>query len=171
VLLAEQDRALWNRAQIAAGRAALDRAFLALQQRHTQSGVGGPEGAGEGWVGGAAGPYLLQAAIASLHAEDSRDWPQIAALYGELARVTGSAVVQLNRAVALAETQGPQVGLRALDELDLDAYHYLHATRADFLRRLGRVEEARAEYEQALQSAHSEPERRFLARRLAQLQT
>jgi RNA polymerase sigma-70 factor (ECF subfamily) len=199
VLLAEQDRALWDRAQIAAGRAALDRALLALQRRHTQGGVtaveAGEEMIGEagagGRVGGAAGPYaagpyaagpyppagsypagpyLLQAAIASLHAEDDRDWPQIAALYGELARVTGSAVVELNRAVALAETHGPQVGLRALDELDLDAYHYLHATRADFLRRLGRVEEARAEYERALQSAHSEPERRFLARRLAELQ-
>ncbi len=184
VLLAEQDRALWDRAQSAAGRAALDRALLALQRRHTQAGVAaveaGDETIGEesvgSRVGGAAGPYsagpyLLQAAIASLHAENSRDWPQIAALYSELARVTGSAVVQLNRAVALAETQGPQVGLRALDELDLDAYHYLHATRADFLRRLGRVEEARAEYEQALQSAHSEPERRFLERRLAQLQS
>jgi RNA polymerase sigma-70 factor (ECF subfamily) len=152
VLLAEQDRALWNRERIVAGRTALDRA-LALQ---------GSRATG-------AGPYLLQATIASLHAQDARDWQQIAALYGELARLTGSPVVELNRAVALAEAHGPESGLRALDELELDAYHYLHATRADFLRRLGRTDEARREYRRALELAHSAPEQRFLSRRLAEL--
>ena len=152
VLLAEQDRALWDRERIVAGRVALDRA-LALQ---------GSRATG-------AGPYLLQATIASLHAQDVRDWQQIAALYGELARLTGSPVVELNRAVALAEAHGPESGLRALDELELDAYHYLHATRADFLRRLGRTDEARGEYRRALELAHSAPEQRFLSRRLAEL--
>jgi RNA polymerase sigma-70 factor (ECF subfamily) len=147
VLLADQDRALWDRAQIESGRAGLDRA-LALRGR---------------------GPYVLQAAIASLHAADEPDWPQILALYGELARLTGSPVVELNRAVALAETEGPEAGLRATEGLDLDAYHYLHAARADFLRRLGRSDEARGEYERALELAHSAPERRFLERRLAEL--
>jgi RNA polymerase sigma-70 factor, ECF subfamily len=147
VLLDEQDRALWDRGQIEAGRASLDRA-LALR-------------------GG--GPYVLQAAIASLHAEEERDWAQIAALYGELARLTGSPVVELNRAVALGETDGPRAGLAATEGLDLDGYHYLHAARADFLRRLGRPEEARAAYERALELAASPPERRFLARRLEEL--
>ena len=147
VLLEDQDRALWDRGRIEAGRASLHRA-LALRGR---------------------GPYVLQAAIASLHAEEQRDWEQIAALYGELARLTGSPVVELNRAVALAETAGPEAGLEATDGLELDTYHYLHATRADFLRRLGRPDEARAAYERALELAPSPPERRFLARRLAEL--
>jgi RNA polymerase sigma-70 factor (ECF subfamily) len=151
VLLADQDRALWNPEQIAAGRAALDRA-LALHGR------------------GVGGAYLLQAAIAALHTEDRRDWPQIAALYGELARVTRSPVVELNRAVALAEAEGPEAGLAAVEGLGgLEDYHYLHAVRADLLRRLDRPAEARASYGRALELAHSEPERRFLERRLGEL--
>jgi RNA polymerase sigma-70 factor, ECF subfamily len=146
VLLADQDRALWDATQIAEGRELLDRA-LALRGR---------------------GPYIVQAAIASLHAGESRDWSQIAALYGELVRLTDSPVVALNRAVAVAETDGPQAGLRAIEGLELDAYPYLHSTRADFLRRLGRTAEAHAAYERALELAHSEPDRRFLRRRLAE---
>jgi RNA polymerase sigma-70 factor (ECF subfamily) len=154
VLLEDQDRALWNREQIDAGRAAFERA-RALRG------------------GGAAGIYTLQAAVAYLHTEDPRDWPQIAALYGELARLTRSPVVELNRAVALAEASGLEVGLQALDGLGggLDGYHYLHAVRADFLRRLERPAEARVAYERALELVHSEPERRFLARRLEELET
>ena len=148
VLLAEQDRSLWDRSQIARGRAALDRA-LALRGR---------------------GPYVLQAAIASLHAEDASDWVQIAALYGELARQTRSPVVELNRAVALAEVDGLQAGLQAIEGLDgLDDYRYYHSARADLLRRLHRRAEARAAYQRALELAHSELERRFLERRVAEL--
>jgi RNA polymerase sigma-70 factor, ECF subfamily len=149
VLLADQDRSLWDAAGIAAGRTALDRA-LALR---------------------GDGPYAIQAAIASLHAAEPRDWPQIAALYGELARRTGSPVVELNRAVAVAEVEGPEAGLELIAELDaeLGSYPYLHATRADFLRRLERTEEARVAYERSLELTHSEPDRRFLRRRLDQL--
>jgi RNA polymerase sigma-70 factor (ECF subfamily) len=145
VLLADQDRNLWDRSKIDAGRTLLDRA-LALR---------------------GAGPYVVQAAIASLHADDEPDWPQIAALYGELARQTGSPVVELNRAVAVAEADGLEAGLAAIDELDdLDGYHYLHAARADLLRRLGRADEARDAYRRALELVHSEVERRFLERQL-----
>ena len=149
VLLADQDRSLWDREQIAVGRAALDRA-IALHGR---------------------GPYVLQAAIASLHADDERDWNEIAALYDELARLTGSPVVALNRAVAVAKAEGPEAGLALLDELDRDLadYQYLHAARADLLRRLERMEEARAAYERALALTTAEPERSFLQRRLADL--
>jgi RNA polymerase sigma-70 factor (ECF subfamily) len=149
VLLADQDRSLWDREQIAAGRAGLDRA-IALRGR---------------------GSYVLQAAIASLHADDERDWNEIAALYGELARLTGSPVVALNRAVAVAKAEGPEAGLALLDELDrhLADYQYLHAARADLLRRLERAGEARAAYERALALTTAEPERRFLKRRLADL--
>jgi RNA polymerase sigma-70 factor (ECF subfamily) len=148
VLLAEQDRTLWNRAEIDSGRAALERA-TALRGR---------------------GPYVLQAAIAALHAEDTQDWSQIAAVYGELSRMTGSPVVQLNRAVAVAEAEGLKAGLQAMEELSgLDAYHYFHAARADLLRRLDRPAEARAAYGRALELARSEPERRFLTARLAAL--
>jgi RNA polymerase sigma-70 factor (ECF subfamily) len=148
VLLADQDRGLWDGELIAAGRAALDRA-LALRGR---------------------GPYVLQAAIASLHAEDTRDWPQIAALYGELARLTRSPVVELNLAVAVAEADGLEAGLRAIDRLEgLDGYQYFHSARADLLRRLGRTAEARPAYERALELARSGAERRFLARRVAEL--
>ncbi len=127
VLLADQDRSRWDTAQIAAGRAVLDRA-LALHGR---------------------GPYVVQAAIASLHADEPRDWPQIAALYGELSRLTGSPVVELSRAVAVAESEGPEVGLGIVDRLDLDGYRYLHSTRGELLRRLGRTEEAREAYRRA----------------------
>jgi RNA polymerase sigma-70 factor (ECF subfamily) len=147
VLLAEQDRGLWDREEIVAGRVALDRA-LALRGR---------------------GPYVVQAAIASQHAEDSPDWPQIAALYGELARLTPSPVIELNRAVALAEGGEVEAGLAAIDVLHgLDGYRYAHSARAELLRRLGRRAEARAAYERALELVRSEPERRFLKRRLAE---
>jgi RNA polymerase sigma-70 factor (ECF subfamily) len=147
VLLRDQDRSLWDREQIAAGREALDRA-LALGDR---------------------GPYVLQAAIVSLHVDEPQDWPQLAALYGELAHQTGSAVAELNRAVAVAEAGEVEEALADVDRIDLDQYHYLHATRAELLRRLDRVEEACAEYERALGLVHSDPERRFLEKRLAEL--
>jgi RNA polymerase sigma-70 factor, ECF subfamily len=148
VLLADQDRSLWSFAQIDEGRALLDRA----------------------WALGGRGPYVLQAAIAALHADDSPDWGQIAALYDELAALTGSPVVELNRAVAIGEASGPQDALELVDRLELDGYHYFHATRADLLRRLGRAEDARAAYERALELAHAESERRFLEGRLAALE-
>ena len=147
VLLAEQDRALWDLEQIGAGRAELDRA-LAL---------------------GGRGPYVVQAALAALHVDDPQDWNEIAALYGELARLTGSQVADLNRAAALAEAGDAEAGLAVLERLELDRYHYLHATRAELLRRLERADEARAAYERALELVHSDAERRFLERRLAEL--
>ena len=147
VLLADQDRSLWDAGETAAGRAALERA-LAL---------------------GGRGPYVLQAAIAAEHAGQRRDWARIAALYGELVLLTRSPVVELNRAVAVAEARGPQAGLELVDRLELDDYRYLHATRAELLRRLGRTVEARASYARALELATSDAERRFLARRLAEL--
>jgi RNA polymerase sigma-70 factor (ECF subfamily) len=147
VLLADQDRGLWDVAQIAAGRAALDRA-LALRGR---------------------GPYVIQAAIASLHAEDPVDWAQIAALYGELSRLTGSPVVELNRAVAVAESEGPEAGLAIADRLALDDYRYLHSARGEMLRRLGRRDEARAAYARAVALTHDDAERRVFQRRLAEL--
>jgi RNA polymerase sigma-70 factor (ECF subfamily) len=147
VLLAEQDRSLWDETLIGEGKAVLERA-IAL---------------------GGRGPYVLQAAIASLHTEEPRDWRQIAALYNELADRTGSEVVALNRAVAVAELHGPAAGLEAIEGLELDSFPYLHATRAEFLRRLGRAEEARAAYARALELAPSEHDRRLLRRRLAEL--
>jgi RNA polymerase sigma-70 factor (ECF subfamily) len=113
---------------------------------------------------------VLQAAIASLHADDPHDWAQIAALYGELERLTGSPVVALNRAVAIAEADGPEAGLALLDGLDLDAYHYLHAVRGDLLRRLGRTDDARAATERALALATDDAERRLLVRRLTEME-
>ena len=101
--------------------------------------------------------------------DEPRDWPQIAALYGELVRLTGSPVVELNRAIAVAEMDGAEAGLTIVDRLDLDGYQYFHSTRADLLRRLDRADEARAEYERALELAHSEPERRFLQQRVAEV--
>jgi RNA polymerase sigma-70 factor, ECF subfamily len=147
VLLADQDPALWDAQQIELGRAVLDRA-LALRGR---------------------GPYVLQAAIASLHADEPRDWAEIAALYGELARLTGSPVVELTRAVAVAETDGPEAGLRIVDDLRLHDYRYLHSTRGELLRRLGRTGEVRAEYVRALALVHDDAERRLVERRLAEL--
>jgi RNA polymerase sigma-70 factor, ECF subfamily len=150
VLLGDQDRSLWDFDQMAEGQARLDRA-LALGGR------------------GAGGVYVVQAALAVLHAEDPQDWPQIAALYGELGRRTGSPVVELNRAVAIAEAGEVEAALALVDRLELDHYHYLHATRAELLRRLDRVDDARAAYERALTLVHSDAERRFLERRLAEL--
>jgi RNA polymerase sigma-70 factor, ECF subfamily len=147
VLLRDQDRSLWDLDQMAEGRAALDRA-LAL---------------------GGRDPYVLQAAIASLHAEEPQDWAQLAALYGELARLTGSPVVALNQAVAIAEAGDVEAALALVERLELDSYHYLHATRAELLRRLDRVEEARAAYGRALELVHSDAERRLLEQRLAEL--
>jgi RNA polymerase sigma-70 factor (ECF subfamily) len=147
VLLRDQDRSLWDFDQMEEGRAELDRA-LALRGR---------------------GSYVLQAALASLHAEETQDWPQIAALYGELARLTGSEVVELNHAAAIAEAGDVESALALVDRLKLDHYHYLHSTRAELLRRLDRIDDARAAYERALELVHSDAERRFLERRLAEL--
>ena len=147
VLLADQNRSRWDIMQIAAGRVQLDRA-LAMDGR---------------------GPYVLQAAIASLHADTPCDWAQIAALYGELAHLTGSPVVELNRAIAIAETEGPAAGLRIVDGLGLDDFRYLHSTRGELLRRLGRTDEARDAYRRARQLTDDGAERRFLERRLTEL--
>ena len=111
---------------------------------------------------------MIQAAIASLQAEDQLDWPQIAVLYGALAERTGSPVVRLNRAVAVAEAEGPAAALALVEELDLAGYQYWHSTRAELLRRLGRRDEARAAYQRALDLARTAAERRFLAQRLAE---
>jgi RNA polymerase sigma-70 factor, ECF subfamily len=148
VLLREQDRSLWDADQIAEGRTVLDRA-LAL---------------------GGRGPYVLQAAIASLHLDEPPDWPQLATLYGELARVTGSSVVELNQAAAMAEAGDVEAALALVERLELDQYHYLHAARAELLRRLDRLEDARVAYDRALELVHSDAERRFLERRLAEVQ-
>ena len=147
VLIAEQDRTLWDHDQVERGRTALERA-LAL---------------------GGRGPYVLQAAIALAHVEDSPDWQELALLYGELAQLTGSPVVGLNHAAALAEAGDVERALALVDGLELDDYHYLHATRAELLRRLDRGEEARSAYERALELVHSDAERRFLERRLEEL--
>jgi RNA polymerase sigma-70 factor (ECF subfamily) len=144
VLLEDQDRSLYDGDQIAAGRKVLDRA-LALTER---------------------GPYVVQAAIASLHADEHPDWHEIAALYAELARLTGSPVVELSRAIAVARANGAEAGLRLLERLDLDSYRYLHSARAELLRRLGRLEEARAAYERALELVDDGAERRLLEGRL-----
>ena len=115
------------------------------------------------------GPYVLQAAIASLHAEVPCDWAQIAVLYGELGRLTGSPVVELNRAIAIAETGGPEAGLRIVGQLGLGDFRYLHSARAELLRRLGRTGEARDAYRRARQLTGDGAERRFLERRLTEL--
>jgi len=115
------------------------------------------------------GPYVVQAAIESNKAGTPRDWPQIAALYEELSRLTGSPVVELGRAVAVAEAQGPEAGLAIVDGLDLGGYHYTHATRGELLRRLGKTGEARAAYQQALELVHDDAERRLIERRLTDI--
>lgn len=147
VMLADQDTSLLDHDEIAEGRRILDGA-IQLDGR---------------------GGYVLQAAIASLHADEPRDWPQIAALYGELSRRTGSPVVELNRAVAVAEVDGPRAALAIVEELPLDDYHYAPATRAELLRRLGRNDEARTAYRRALELVHDDTERRHLERRLRTL--
>ena len=152
VLLADQDRSRWDWRQIAEGRALLDRA---LGQTTARAAV-------------RTGPYVIQAAIASLQAADELDWPQISVLYGQLAELTGSPVVRLNRAVAVAEADGPAAALAIVDQLDLPDYQYWHSTRAELLRRLGRRDEARSAYRRALDLARTAPERRFLERRIAE---
>jgi RNA polymerase sigma-70 factor, ECF subfamily len=147
VLLRDQDRSLWDVERIETGKASLEHS-LAL---------------------GGRGPYVVQAAIAALHVEEPQDWVELAALYGELARMTGSPIVELNQAVAVAEAGDVSAALDKVEQLDLDGYHYLHATRAALLSRLDRVDEARAAYERALELVHSDAERRFLERRLAEL--
>jgi RNA polymerase sigma-70 factor, ECF subfamily len=147
VRLADQDRSLWDAALIVVGRTDLDRA-LALRGR---------------------GPYVLQAAIASLQLEEPIDWLEIGALYEQLSRLTGSPVVELNRAVAVAESGAPQQALAIVDGLSLDGYRYLHSTRAELLRRLDRPEEAAAAYRRALELTDADAEVRFLRGRLASL--
>jgi RNA polymerase sigma-70 factor (ECF subfamily) len=155
VLLEDQDRSLWNRAQIAEGIALVEQALASRR----------------------FGAYSLQAAIAAVHAEaptpDATDWPQIVALYDLLMQANPSPVVALNRAVAVAMRDGPAAGLALIDALlaqsDLADYHLAHSARAELCRRLGRTEEARTSYHQALRLARQEPERRFLKRRLCRL--
>jgi len=147
VLLADQDRALWDKARLASGHALLEGALAR----------------------GGRGPYVIQAAIAALHAEDPPGWPQLAALYGELARLTDSPVVELNRAIAVAEGGDPRAALALADALPLEDFHYLHATRGELLRRLGRTRAARDAYRRALQLVHDDAERRLLEGRLAEL--
>lgn len=155
VPLEEQDRSLWNHAQIAEGSALVEQALAAPQ----------------------FGPYTVQAAIAAVHANAptvaATDWHEIIALYDLLMQATPSPVIELNRAVAVAMRDGPEAGLALIDAIlargDLTDYHLAHAARADMCRRLGRVAEARISYERALDLAHQEPERRFLERRLAEL--
>lgn len=156
VTLEDQDRTLWDHERI-------DRAAQVLEQAQLQS-----------RARGGAGPYQLQAAIAACHAcspaADMTDWPLVAALYGELLALTRSPVVALNRAVAVAMADGPAAGLVLLDRVDpsgvLAGYYLLPAARADLLRRLGRPDEAAIAYREALVLVGTEPERRFLARRL-----
>jgi RNA polymerase sigma-70 factor, ECF subfamily len=147
VLLEDQDRSLWDFQEIAAGREALERA-LALRGH---------------------GPYVLQAAIASLQTEERVDWNEIAVLYAQLAEITRSPVVDLNRAVAVAQAGSVPAALEIVEQLELDDYQYLHSTRGELLRRLGRIDEAREAFERALAFASTEGERRFLERRIAEL--
>jgi len=156
ILLENQDRALWNREQIAEGVALLEKA---LKSRRF-------------------GAYTLQAAIAAVHAEAesvaATDWRQIVALYDQLVRIQPSPVVQLNRAVAVAMRDGPEAGLAHIDAVlehgELANYYLAHSARADMYRRLGRTAEARASYEKALALTQQEPERQFLQERIRQLE-
>jgi len=151
VLLEEQNRASWDRERIAEGLALVERALGSNR----------------------FGPYAVQAAIAAVHAEATSaaatDWPQIAALYGVLAGIDASPVVQLNRAVAIAMADGIEQGLALLDTVHLPGYHLLPAARADLLRRLGRLDDAAAAYREALGLVTNEAERRFLERRLVEV--
>lgn len=153
ILLDEQDRSLWNRDQIAEGLALTERALASRR----------------------FGTYTLQAAIATVHCSSSAstDWRQITLLYDQLLRIQPSPVVELNRAVAIAMSEGPEQGLRLIDDLlardQLAHYHLAHSARADLCRRLGRIAEARASYEKALALAQQETDRRFLARRIEEL--
>jgi RNA polymerase sigma-70 factor (ECF subfamily) len=147
VLLEDQDRSLWDMREIAAGQAVLDRA-IALRGR---------------------GAYVVQAAIASLQTRERIDWLQVADMYQRLVELTGSAVVELNRAVALAQAGFPAAALDAVDRLDLDGYLYFHSTRGELLRRLNRDDEAGTAYRRALELATSTTERRFLTQRLQQV--
>jgi RNA polymerase sigma-70 factor (ECF subfamily) len=159
ILLENQDRSLWNREQIAEGVALLEKAL-------------GYRGKSRRF-----GSYTLQAAIAAVHAEaksvDATDWRQIVALYDQLLRIQPSPVVQLNRAVAIAECEGAEAGLTHIDALlehgELANYYLAHSARADMYRRLGRTAEARASYEKALALTQQEPERQFLQERIRQL--
>jgi RNA polymerase sigma-70 factor, ECF subfamily len=156
VLLADQDRSLWDRAQIAEGVGLVERALSSQR----------------------VGPYALQAAIAAVHAgspsADETDWREIVALYDVLVRVAPSPVAELNRAVAVAMRDGPDAGLVLIDALlaqgELADYHLAHSARAELCRRAGRLADARASYQRALELAQQEPERRFLQRRLEALQ-
>ncbi|MBS0203234.1 MAG: RNA polymerase sigma factor [Planctomycetes bacterium] len=156
ILLEEQDRELWNQGLIQEGQALVERALSTRR----------------------FGVYSVQAAIAAMHASarqaSQTDWRQIVALYDALLTINPSPVVELNRAVAVAMCDGPEAGLVLIDAIlnrgDLKEYHLAHAARADLCRRLGRTEEARAAYEDALALARQEPERRFLQNRLAQFQ-
>jgi RNA polymerase sigma-70 factor, ECF subfamily len=148
VLLEDQNRSLWNRERIAEGRRVLARA-AGLRR---------------------AGPYQLQAAIASAHADDTTDWDAIVRLYEELGRLSPSPIVELNRAVAVAMASGAAAGLDRIAQIEgLDDYHLLHAARADLLRRLGRRGEAAGAYRRALALAPNPVERDFLERRLAEV--
>jgi RNA polymerase sigma-70 factor (ECF subfamily) len=155
ILLENQDRSLWNREQIAEGVALVESAMLSRR----------------------FGPYTLQAAIAAVHSEAASpaatDWPQIVALYSVLARAEPSAVVELNRAVAVAMRDGPEAGLKLIDAIlingDLADYYLAHSARADLCRRLGKTAEAISSYERALALTQQEPERRFLEKRLREL--
>ena len=149
VLLADQDRSLWDADQIERGPG--DRSTARSRSR-------------------GRGPYVVQAAIASLHVDEPRDWPQIAALYGELARLTDSPVVELNRAVAVGEAQGPEAGLELADRLTGSrTTATCTRRRGELLRRAGRMHEARDAYGRALALAHDDAERRLFERRLAEI--
>ncbi|HEX4187748.1 MAG TPA: sigma-70 family RNA polymerase sigma factor [Solirubrobacteraceae bacterium] len=147
VLLDDQDRALWDEQQLSDGRHLLQRAMAR----------------------GNTGPYAVQAAIADLHLYQPRDWQQIAALYDTLVGQTGSPIAELNRAIAVAELDGPEAGLIVLDGLELDHYRYFHSARAELLRRAGRDDEAADAYRRALDLAQTDAERRSLQNQLARL--
>jgi RNA polymerase sigma-70 factor (ECF subfamily) len=147
VLLDDQDRSRWDQRLIDEGRQLLARA-LALR---------------------GSGPYTIQAAIADLHLQHPRNWEEIALLYQKLEHIANSPVVTMNRAIAVAELEGPETALALLDHLELGNYRYYHSTRADLLRRLGRNDEARAAYSRGLELTEPGPEQRFLERRLAEL--